>query len=47
MPILIRIVIEEVARIKGETPKQIEKIVRDNSVRLASPLADSDLSDLL
>ena len=47
MPILIRIVIEEVARIKGETPKQIERTVRDNFVRLASPLADGDFSGLL
>jgi len=47
MPILIRTVIEEVAKIKGKTPKQIEKIVKDNFVRLASPLADSAFSDLL
>ncbi len=42
MPILIRIVIEEVANIKGKTPKQIERIVEDNFVRLASLLVDSD-----
>jgi len=42
MPILIRIVIKEVAKIKGKTPKQIERIVQDNFVRLASPLADGD-----
>jgi len=35
MPILIRIVIEEIAKIKGDTPEQIEKIVKDNFVRLA------------
>ena len=47
MPVLIRIVIEEVAKIKGETPQQIERIVYDNFIRLASPLAYSDFSGLL
>jgi TatD DNase family protein len=47
MPIMIRTVIEEVAKMKGETPKQIEKIVKDNFVRLAGPLEGSGLNDLL
>jgi TatD DNase family protein len=47
MPILIRIVIEEIAKIKGESPKQIERIIEDNFVRLASPLADNSFSGLL
>jgi TatD DNase family protein len=47
MPILIRIVIEEVAKIKGKAPKQIERIVEDNLVRLASPLENSGFADLL
>jgi len=47
MPILIRIVIEEVAKIKGESAEQIENTVKDNFVRLAGPLVDSDFSGLL
>jgi len=46
-PILIRTVIEEVAKIKGETPKQIERIAKNNFVRLAGPLADSHFFGLL
>lgn len=42
-----RIVIGEVAKIKGESSKQMERIVRDNFVRLANPLADSGFSGLL
>jgi len=44
MPNLIRMVIEEVAKIKGKTPKQMEGIVRDNFIQLASPLANCTLS---
>jgi len=46
MPILIRIVIE-VAKIKDKTPKQMERIVKDNFVRLASSSANIDFSGLL
>lgn len=47
MPNLIRIVIEEIAKIKGESFRQIEKTVEDNLVRLAGPLADTVFSRLL
>ena len=47
MPILIRIVVEEIAKIKGESFRQIEKAVEDNLVRLAGPWADRSLSGFL
>jgi len=37
IPVLIRIVIEEVAKIKGKTPKQMGGTIRDNFIRLAGP----------
>ncbi len=46
MPILIGTVVEEIAKIKDKTPKQTERIVQDNFVRLANPLTDGDFSDL-
>jgi TatD DNase family protein len=41
MPILIRSVVEEIARIKGESFSRIEKTVEDNLIRLAGPLTES------
>jgi len=47
MPSLIRIVIEEIAKLRGGSPKQMEKIVENNFVRLAGSLVDSSFSGLL
>jgi len=47
MPIFIRTVVDEVAKIKGRTPEQIESIVKDNFIRLTSPSEDSSFADLL
>jgi TatD DNase family protein len=41
LPVLIRIVVEEIARVKGVSLKQIEKTVEYNLIRLAGQFADS------
>jgi Tat protein secretion system quality control protein TatD with DNase activity len=47
MPDLIRSVVEEIAKIKGESCRRIEKTVEDNLIRLAGSLAESIFLDLL
>jgi TatD DNase family protein len=47
MPNLIKCVVEEIAKIKGESCKRIEKTVEDNLIHLAGPSAENIFPDLL